>query len=334
MPSAYRPLLVVPLLLALAACARDTPPNGELTTGAMPHPIPEQFTSKADASAVVDGWLASFNDPVLNAMVAEGLEHNRDLGAARARLDQAAAQARQAGADLKPQVGYAVGASTGGSGASNTDKMGAGLTLSWELDVWGRLSSAQQATQEAFASRAADLEFARQSLAAQIAKGWFLCIQALQQEQIAVDYAGLQTRNVALTHLRETNGRATAYDTAIARSTEATALDGVRKAQSGRERAVRSLELLLGRYPKAELTPAANLPTLAGPPPAGLPSQLMERRPDLIAAPAGLPLRSARLSRPRPRACRVCRSPPRLAARRKVCATYPPTTFSGTSPVI
>jgi NodT family efflux transporter outer membrane factor (OMF) lipoprotein len=274
------------MLLALASCARDTPPDPELTKGALPNPVPGQFASKADAGAVVDGWLASFNDPTLTAMVAEGLEHNRDLAASRARLDQAAAQARQAGAALKPQVGYSVDASTAGNaaGGANTDKMGAGLTLSWELDVWGRLSAAQQATQEAFASQAADLEFARQSLAAQIAKGWFLCIQSLQQEQIATEFAGLQTRNVELTQLREANGRATAYDVALARSTQATALDSVRNAQSGRERAVRSLELLLGRYPRAELTLTATLPTLAGPPPAGMPSQLLERRPDLIAA--------------------------------------------------
>lgn len=287
MPATFPYKLVIPLVL-LSACTRDTPPPAELTKGALDGKAapPAAFASPADSGTVQDGWLASFQDPVLDTLVAEALEHNRDFAAARARLDQAAAQARQAGADLKPQVGYSVGASSAGTtdSSAHTDKMGASLTLSWELDVWGRLSSAQAAAQESFASRAADLEFARQSLAAQVAKAWFLCIQAVQQEAIATSYADLQTRNVDLTRLREQNGRATAYDTALARSNQATALDGVRKAQSGRERAVRSLELLLGRYPRAELTPASTLPRLASPPPAGLPSQLLERRPDLIAA--------------------------------------------------
>lgn len=280
-----RRLLAVPLLLALAACARDTPPDQELTEGALPEKPPEQFASPvADSGTVRDGWLASFDEPVLVKLVAEALEKNRDFAAAKFRLDQAAAQARQAGADLMPQVGYSVGAATGSQGGNKTNQMGAGLTLSWELDVWGRLSSAQQAAQNEFASKAADLEFARQSLAAQVAKGWFLCIQADEQERIAIAYADLQKRNVELTELREKNGRSTAYDSALARSALASAQDNVRKARSGRERSTRSLELLLGRYPRAELTPSAVLPKVPGPPPAGLPSQLLERRPDLIAA--------------------------------------------------
>jgi multidrug efflux system outer membrane protein len=76
------------------------------------------------------------------------MAHNRDLAAAAARVDQAAAAARQAGADLSPQVGYALKGATGeaGTGGRQT-QVGAGLTLSWELDVWGRLSSAQRAAQ-------------------------------------------------------------------------------------------------------------------------------------------------------------------------------------------
>jgi outer membrane protein TolC len=70
----------------------------------------------------------------------------------------------------------------------------------------------------------------------------------------------------------------------LARADVAAAEDAVEKAKSGRENAARSLQVLLGRYPSAELTVAANLPALPPPPPAGLPSQLMERRPDLIAA--------------------------------------------------
>lgn len=284
-PIAIRTAL--PLLL-LAGCARGTPPAAALTAGALDGAAapPPAFVAPAEAGEVRDGWLAGFGDAVLDALVAEALAGNRDLAAAKARLDQAAAQARQAGADLKPQVGYSLGAQTAGTaqGGARTDQMGAGLTLSWELDLWGRLSSAQAAAREQYASRAADLEFARQSLAAQVAKGWFLCIQAVHQERIAAAYAGLQERNVELTALRERNGRATAYDLALARAARATAQDGVRKAQSGRERAARSLELLLGRYPRAELTPAATLPEPPPPPPAGLPSRLLERRPDLVAA--------------------------------------------------
>ncbi len=276
-------------VLLVGGCARATPPDAELTAGALPAPAQPGGRFAADAAAdagiVQDGWLATFHDARLDRLVRDALIYNRDLAAAAARVDQAAAAARQAGADLSPQVGYALKGATGDAGpAGRTNQVGAGLNLSWELDVWGRLSSAQRAAQERFASTAADFAFARESLAAQVAKAWFLAIQAVHQEGIAREFSGLQATTAELTALRETVGRASAYESALARSAAATAEDGLRKAQSGRERAVRSLELLLGRYPTAELPVDAALPVMPPPPPAGLPSQLLERRPDLIAA--------------------------------------------------
>jgi NodT family efflux transporter outer membrane factor (OMF) lipoprotein len=281
------PLMVLAGAMA-AGCARSTPGPTALTAGALPERAapPQQFAAAAqDPGTVQDGWLATFQDPRLDQLVADAMAYNRDLAAATARVDQAAALARQAGADLSPQVGYALKGTTGDAGAGGqSNQVGAGLTLSWEIDVWGRLSSAQRAAQEQFASQQADFTFARQSLAAQVAKAWFLAIQAVDQEAIAREFATLQEKSASLTALREQVGRASAYESALARSAAATAQDGLRKAQSGRERAVRSLELLVGRYPKAELPVGADLPKMPPPPPAGLPSQLLERRPDLVAA--------------------------------------------------
>lgn len=276
-------------LVVLSACgARPTPPPADLTAGAIPDAPPAQFVGPTAEGGVRDGWLASFQDEQLDALVAEALAANRDLAAASARLDQAASFARQAGADLKPQIGYALGAAGAGTADGSSVKGGgAGLTVSWEIDVWGRLSSAEAAAQESFASQAADYEFASQSLAASVAKGYFLLIQAVRQEAIAREFARLQGENVRLVSLRESVGRASRYDVALARSAAATSEDQVRLATSGRERAARSLELLLGRYPKAEMAeigPQRNLPAPPPAPPAGLPSELMERRPDLIAA--------------------------------------------------
>jgi NodT family efflux transporter outer membrane factor (OMF) lipoprotein len=285
MPINFRPLLPI-TLLALAGCAHPTPDTVALTAGALPNPAPTSFAAGAgNEAAVVSGWLATFGDAQLEKLVTEALAGNRDLAAMSARLNQAAARARQAGADLKPQVSLAASAEArGGSSAPSTEKMGAGLSLSWEVDVWGRLSAGQAAAREQFASTAADLEFARQSLAAQVAKGWFLAIQAVQQEAIVTQAAALKQRNTELVTARQRVGRASDLDVAQARAATATADDAVQQAVSGRENAARSLELLLGRYPSAELTIAATLPALPPMPPAGMPTQLLERRPDLIAA--------------------------------------------------
>jgi outer membrane protein, multidrug efflux system len=283
----YHRLVLISATLCLVACgAKDTPRDADLTAGALPGAVPTKgFVSEAEAGAVADGWLKTFNDPQLEKLVAEAILGNRDLAVMKARLDQAASKARQAGADLKPQVSLAAGASTGDSGsAPKTDQMGAGLTMTWEIDVWGRMSAGVAAAQEAFASTAADTAFARESLAAQVAKSWFLATQAVQQEDIVTRAAELSKRNLEIATERNRVGKASATDVALARADYAEAQDAVEKAKSGRENAARSLEVLLGRYPSAELTIAAKLPALPPPPPAGLPSQLMERRPDLVAA--------------------------------------------------
>jgi multidrug efflux system outer membrane protein len=283
------PVLIVAGLAALAGgCSQPAPTRPDITaealgvTGAPPATFAAPVSTAT--GAVAAGWIASFKDPVLDALVAEALTGNRDLAAARARLDQAASQARLAGADLKPQIGASLGAGAQGSDGARTDQMGAGLTLSWELDIWGRISSGVKAAADQYASAEADVAFARQSLAAQVAKAWFLAIQAVRQEAIAQEFATIQQRSAELVAKREQHGRASAYDTALARSAAATAEDRVRQAQSGRERAVRSLEILLGRYPRAELATGATLPAMPPPTPAGLPSEILERRPDLIAA--------------------------------------------------
>ncbi|HEX3133292.1 MAG TPA: efflux transporter outer membrane subunit, partial [Planctomycetota bacterium] len=283
----YQRLMLISATLLLVACgAKDTPRDADLTAGALPGAVPTKgFVSEAEAGAVADGWLKTFNDPQLEKLVAEAIVGNRDLAVMNARLDQAASRARQAGADLKPQVSLAAGANAGGSGnAPHTEQMGAGLTMTWEIDVWGRMSAGVRAAQEAYASTAADTAFARESLAAQVVKGWFLAIQAVQQEDIVSRGAELRKRNMEIATERNRVGKASATDVALARADYAEAQDAVEKAKSGRENAARSLEVLLGRYPSAELTIAAKLPVLPPPPPAGLPSQLMERRPDLVAA--------------------------------------------------
>ncbi len=285
--------LAAPVLCALLAggcITQEPPPAEQLTAGALPEgtKVPGQYAAPGQTagSEAPGGWLKTFNDPKLEALVAEALTNNRDLAAGKARVDRAAAEARQAGADLMPQVGYSLNAATGGQGGSSarTDKMGAGLTLSWELDVWGRLASGRDAVREAFASQEADFAYARQSLVAQVAKAYFLLIQAVRQEAIAREFVEINKRTVALVQLRKQFGTMNAFDLALQRSSLASSEDRLQQARSGREKAARSLEILLGRYPKAEISALPDLPTLPPAPPAGLPASLLERRPDLVAA--------------------------------------------------
>jgi len=158
------------------------------------------------------------------------------------------------------------------------------LGVSWEPDLWGRLRYGRNAADATHASAQADFEFARQSMAAQVARSWFLATEARLQLAAAEAMAQSSRELVHLSDDRERVGVGSRRDIALARANLATFEDGVRQARLAHEQAVRSLETLLGRYPAAELQAAPALPAIPGAIPVGMPLEMLERRPDLIAA--------------------------------------------------
>ncbi len=280
-----RILLAVTLAAGLAGCALNPPPStGELQQRALPHTaVPAAWKASGGAVApVADRWLASFNDPALSALVDEALVYNADLQVAAARVEQAAGYVKVASASLLPSVGVAAmgGGKSGGSGGLD----GIWLNASLELDVWGRLRYGSAAAEAQSAAVASDYAYARQSLAATVAKGWFVAIEAGLQRAIAQDAvraAGALLR-VAEDRYRVGNGNEQAV--AEARANVGTARDRLRQIELAREQSFRALELLVGRYPAAEIAVAGRLSTMPPPVPVGMPSQLLERRPDVVAA--------------------------------------------------
>jgi outer membrane protein TolC len=146
------------------------------------------------------------------------------------------------------------------------------------------MRSAKAAQYAVYASTAADAEYARQSVAALAAKSYFLAVEASLQQRLAEDMVGAAQQFVGLTEQRERIGKGDGYDSALARANVETFRDTVEQFKLAREQALRALESLLGRYPSAEVAVASELADLPGPVPAGLPSELLERRPDVIAA--------------------------------------------------
>jgi multidrug efflux system outer membrane protein len=138
------------------------------------------------AQPVADRWLNSFNDVALVALVDEALTYNADLKLAAARVEQAAGYVEVAEASLYPAVGV-LAHGGGKSGGDGSGLRGVFLNASLELDVWGRIRYGRAAAQAQYASADADYAFARQSLAALVAKGYFLAIEAGLQRAIAQD---------------------------------------------------------------------------------------------------------------------------------------------------
>lgn len=278
-------LLAAALAAAVAGCALNTPPTtGNLQKEALPHTtVPAAWKAGGSSAApAANRWLASFDDAALSAMVDEALAYNADLQVAAARVEQAAGYVKVAGGALLPSVGVAAmgGGKAGGSGGLD----GVWLNASLEIDVWGRLRYARAASAEQSSAAAADYAYARQSLAAMVAKGWFLAVEAGLQRAIVQDALRSAESMLRITQERLRVGNGNEQSLAQARANVGPYRDALRQVDFSREQALRALELLLGRYPAAEITVAERLSPMPPPVPVGMPSQLLERRPDVVAA--------------------------------------------------
>jgi NodT family efflux transporter outer membrane factor (OMF) lipoprotein len=276
----------VTLAAVLGGCVLNSPPeHADLRGEALPNmAVPAQWAAKGgSAGAVAGGWLATFGDGQLDALVREAIANNPDLRVAAARVEQAAGYARLAGATLYPQVN--VMARGGGKMSGDSSGLqGGGIFLSWELDLWGRVRSGREAAQLQYDSAALDTEYARQSIAALVAKSWFLATEARLQKGIAEEMLLSSRRLASLAGDRLRVGKGDQYEVSVAQAGQQTYADAVHQLDLSYRQALRALEMLAGRYPAAAIEAPAQLAVKPGSIPAGMPSGLLERRPDVVAA--------------------------------------------------
>jgi outer membrane protein, multidrug efflux system len=273
-------------IVLIAGCALKTPPDAAaIKAEAMPNlGLPSGWAVKgADPAAVSTHWVTDFKDEQLTAAVNEAINTNADLRVTQARVEQAMLYAKLAGAKLYPSIDVLARGGTKLSG-DNSGMQGALLTMTWELDLWGRVRYGRAAAASDAGAAAADFEYARQSMAAAVAKNWFLATEAALQAELARTIIREGEALVTLAEARSRVGVGSDEDVFVARGSLGTYRDTLREIELAREQAIRALELLLGRYPAAAATVAPALPAQPPAIPAGLPSQLLERRPDVIAA--------------------------------------------------
>lgn len=268
-------------------CALKSPPlREEVQQQALPNiDLPAEWTAGGYPGIPVDNWLASFEDDQLSALVAEAVTHNPDLRISATKVEQAAEYVNLAKAALLPAVNlFGTGGVKGGGGDMSSALQGVSLGASWEMDLWGLLRYGRNAAEETSRSAQADFQFARQSIAAATAKSWFTTSETWLQQQIARDMEESARRLLTLAEKRHEIGVGSEQDIAVAQASLGTYRDNVAQISLAHQQTLRALELLLGRYPAAELKARQDLTRLPGPVPVGIPLEMLERRPDLIAA--------------------------------------------------
>jgi len=248
--------------------------------------LTEWAAPAGDTGQVDDDWLATFNDPQLNALVAEALNaQNPNLRILATEVERAQAAAVLAGSSLKPTVALGADLSgTTGPDPVEQESAGGGVAVSWEADVWGRVQAGVNAADESLRATVADFEFARQSLAANVAKSWYLATELKVQADLAQEFVEILSESVRLVETKQRIGQVGMQDVFLVRANLASAEDALQQALSGQQQARRSLEILLGRYPAGEIETATELVPVPPPISTGIPVDLLERRPDIIAA--------------------------------------------------
>lgn len=276
--------------------------------------VPGGWSTIGETSRPVDsGWLRRFGDRRLDALIAEAEANNPDMRIAAARVDQAAEQARIVASAGRPNATAGFGARRtrqnfigfpdfggGEAGAGDispaeetvlqnlSNTFGPSLDISWELDVWGRIRAGTSAAMAEAQAAAMDYAAARTSLAAQVAKAWFALAEAEEQHRLAREtlQATEETERALRDRFRggQSEGQIVGAQYRLAKSDTASARAALQQTAGARDAARRQLETLVGRPARGTLTGRATLPAPPPRPPAGLPSDLLLRRPDLIAA--------------------------------------------------
>ncbi len=255
-------------------------------------------------------WLAQFGDPDVYLLVSETLARNPSLRAQAAVVLAFEADARaQRGSRLPFISGGATSGLTrtaqenffGDVVSGESALYGLSVDASWEADLWGRLQAGVNLADSEYLVSEADYAALRLSLSARTVLAWIELNAALIQERVAIDTLAARARTVSLTERRMARGLATALDVRLARSAEAQAEASIAQQQRLRDEAARRLEVLLGRYPSAQITVDAALPALRPIAPSANPTLLLARRPDIAASEArvvsaGLRAEQARLA--------------------------------------
>jgi NodT family efflux transporter outer membrane factor (OMF) lipoprotein len=238
-------------------------------------------------------WWEVFGDPQLGALLEQVDVSNQNLAFAEAQFRQAQALVQAARSAYYPTL--SVGGSVervkpSGTLGSRPAARGAytdyvlQANLGWELDLWGRLRRLLEANVAAAQASAGDLQSARLSAQAELAQDYFQLRALDAQQQLLEDATRAYEKSLQLTRNRYAAGVAARSDVALAQTlydtTRAQAIDvGVQRAQLEH-----AIAVLIGKAPSEFALPRAPLTALPPAVPAGLPSELLERRPDIAAA--------------------------------------------------
>jgi NodT family efflux transporter outer membrane factor (OMF) lipoprotein len=254
--------------------------------------IPNEFqTSHIDTALPIESidnfqdWLSRFNDPKLDQAISTALNYNRGLKAQRIALKIAEERLVVTKADIFPQVSLSANNSRRKtvSDDSQTYQNSASVTanLSYELDIWGKLSEKQKQAQLTYASAQANFNQQKVNLVTQVIKQWYNLIAANKLLELYKERSENLSKNLAMIQSSYNLGLGRALDVYLTQNNVTRELARVVQQQQTVKVETRTLETMLGEYPKGVFETSTELPKIDHVITANSPSEILTRRQDL-----------------------------------------------------
>ncbi len=279
--------LALPALsLVIAACTVG--PDYQRPTATVPVSYKENqgwMPASPQQAAAYENWWAIYNDPVLDELERKVDVSNQNLQVAEANYRAARAALGVQRAALFPQIGVNATSRTSGSGSGPTRTVyQASASGSWDADVWGRIRRSIESSQAVARASAADIAAARLSAQSELAIDYFLLRASDQQAQLLSTSIMDFQAALAIARNRYQSGIATLADVYEAQTQVDSAQAQLINTQLTRDRAEHAIAALIGTTAEQVSVTTAPLTTTVPVVPAGMPSALLERRPDIAAA--------------------------------------------------
>lgn len=285
---------LTPLAVALLLAGCSLIPTYQRPAAPLPEQWPASTAQAASATSaeltVAPDWQTFFADEALRELISIALAHNRDLRATVLAVEQARAQLGVRSADQWPTVNAAVSGSRAPNGSGDIAKSYSGglLVTAYELDFFGRVASLKEQALAQYLASEAGSRSARTALVASVAQAWLTLLADSEQLDLAQRTLAAREDSLRLIRLRFEHGAASELELRLAESLRESARVAQEQVRRQRAQDDNALTLLLGQpLPnplRAQLQPgrldALQLPVLD----AGLPSQLLARRPDIQQA--------------------------------------------------
>ena len=272
------------LLALLTGCSTSA-----ITPGVREDHAPANWTSEIRQDPVSEAWLEDFNNEKLERMVSAAMQSNFQLAQQQQRIEQARQSVIVSGASRYPEFTLTASGSRQRQvfaerliGPNNNFQISG--ELSFEIDLWGRLADTQKQASLTLAAEEAGYRQARNSLAAEVSRAWFNVISAEQLLKLFRERLANLDVDMDIIERAYRQGLNTALDVYLTRSTVEQERSRIAQQEQRLRENRTALQVLMAVYPDGNVESDEGLPLLEDQIPAGLPSELLSRRPDLQQA--------------------------------------------------